>query len=268
MFHVCILQVSLSLAEKQKLAKEQELQQQFKTQTPLMATPGSSKPQQQQQVRDLTSSLLNMDMMSQHQQKSNTPLLSSTAPRPAFANGGMSTPAAAVPAAGGWMGGKSQYQSLGAVAATGNINRASPLQQPMSAFPQPMAPRQSMQSIHVQRNPQMSSNSSHMNNTSFSTFDALSAKPMNNMTPAGMRQATPQSTQHNKMFGVQPMNTARQPFSGAQPVFGAGMGGATPMGGMGGVPYSAMGGNAFGQTAQQNSTTKKLSSQELADFLG
>lgn len=246
------MQVSLSLAEKQKLAKEQELQQQFKTQTPLMATSGGAKSQQPQ-VRDLTSSLLNMDIMSQRQ-KPNTPLLlDSSAPTPPFANGTKAPVAAPAPSGSGWMGGKNQYASLGTVAATGNVNRASPVQQPMrTSFAGPLTPQQPVRPMSQA----VSSNTSHARSATFGAFNTANPISNTSMNTTHTRPMMPNTAQQNTVFGMQPMNPHRPAFSSAPAGFGVGvMGGAPVMGG-------------FSQPSQPNTATKKLSSQELADFLG
>ena len=158
-------------------------------------------------------------------------------------------------------GGKNQYQSLGAVAATSNVNRSSPVQQPMTAFQRPMTPQQPMRQAFQQP----------MNSTS-----QMSGFPMSNnvmqSVPAS-RPMAPQSTQHNPMFASRPMmnpvRPAPTPFSAGQTRMGMmGMMGNQPMGGgMTSFGQPVMG-NSYSQQQQQSSATKKLSSQELADFLG
>ena len=281
--------MSLTLQEKQKLAKQQELQQQFKSQSPLHASSVTTQQSRADPVRDLTSTLMDSNMMgsSGMNGRSNAPLLNTSSPfnTPNMAQVG-STNSGGMLASGG-----KTYQSLGPISTTTNVNRGSP---------------NFDSGLHNK-----SSANSHAQKPNYSAFDSLVTSPSGKqptsvgsmgrspapavgqtryMQPSGVMPNTQPIRQQNQQVHMQMNQPASFPNGNGmmgnmqmnqQRMMGQ-MNMNQPRMNMHSQPVMGnmnAGQSAFGGRMLQPSTTinnmtssqgqgKKLSSQELADFLG
>ena len=267
--------MSLSLEEKKRLAKEQEMQEQFKSQSPIKPASVSQPVSTTAGPRDLTSSLMNMDMMGSN--RSNMPLLNAP-------NAHTPKPVPWTNASNMSNTGNNAYQSLGPVLTTTNVNRGSPTldltRTATNNFTGLDSLMTSAKQSHSMMTPQQSSSA-----------NAFSQKPVAAQSPAGA----------GMFAGQRSMAGSRLPHQGQTMFNAGGMAGnmynsqqrpMPPMSApvmMGNMQANSMTGNRhvsqptyavagtlpFQQMTTMNNmappqqqSTKKLSSQELADFLG
>lgn len=278
------------MEEKQKLAQQQEIQQRFKSQAPIN-TAAVSSAVRSEPVRDLTASLMDADLMGRTMNgalKPNAPLLNSTS---AFSPAPFSSSNSALAFNGkqpsGGVGGKNAYQSLGSVSTTTNVNRGSPTydlsssskspytggantqaQKPnYTAFDSLLSPSGN-QSARAALPQQQTTSSAPFSQTA---FQARGSMP--NMTSPNAQLMNQQSS-----FGTSGMMGTMGHMQNAQPMVGnMRMNQPMMMNNMPMNPSGGMGNYMMGNTGmlQPNNTmahsqqsTKKLTSQDLADFLG
>ena len=288
------VQTNLSLEEKQRLAKQQEQQQRFKSQPSLNPSTTSAKPtkssagnQSRSTTKDLTATLMesNMNAMkatSMSQNKVQQPSYntnSSWSSGPSWSNGSSTGTSMGVSGGGGFstsqapgmgfsqMGPSFGMQQQGAgFGAMGMNSPRMSTQQPkpdLSAF-------DSLLDSSQKRTPsmnQMAAGSNQMRSTRPAGFNQPQPMGMMAMNPtgsSGMRMGTTTTGMGSSSMG---MGAPMMGVPAQQPGFGAG-GAMFGQAGMGGMQGHNAGGHLLSPTSGSGPVSQKSSTNSLDDLLG